>query len=198
MTFEEFNNLWDKVICNQVNEIQVRFPDVYFLEDSKQGIFDTYNETIDYCKKHYMSDCKKRVDRHKISAAIVISVLKNEPIKYINQKYFSDSPTHWLFNEQLALTTGCSVLKTFILRRIKERRYEEYSSYSEEKLKTVFENGIVFPKTYHGSYKDNLLFEFYCMKKEGNYNLLSLADKFFLLEHLTFKAKINKVKQNDD
>lgn len=191
MTFEQFDELWDKVICNQVNEVQIRMPDIFFVEDSKQNIFDTYNEIINHCKKRYMKDCSKPVDRHKVCAAIVISILQNEPIKYLNQKYFATSSS-FLINEQLAWTTGCSVLKTFVLQRIDEKKYEEYSSYSPEKLKAAFNKGVIYPRTYHGTYKENVLFELHCTKIEGNYNVLSLADKFFLLEKITFKAGLAK------
>lgn len=191
MTSEQFDFLWRTVIYNQAVEVQNRFPDILFVESVKDDILDTYNETLAYCKKKYMVDKAKLVDRHKISAIMVISILKHEPIKYLNKQYYLN-PSEWLFNESLAWTTGCSILTAFVLERIHKKYYKEYSSYSIDLLEKAFEKGIIMPRTYHGKYKNNVLFELHMTKKENNYNILALADKFFWLERNTFNIGLSK------
>lgn len=51
-----------------------------------------------------------------------------------------------------------------------------------ERLQTVFDGEISFPKTNHGDYKHNLLVQLFHTRKEAKYNILALAETLYLLE----------------
>lgn len=152
-----------------------------FADYLKEEIYGEIDELIKHCKAHYMKNPDKFVDRHKVSAAVMIAILKNTPIKIAGSAYYSEKAGFWCFNEHLAITAALSVLVAFIREDIKDK-------YNGEKLNRELkkiENGIVFPSVKYGNYRDNWTNELYYMRKDGNYNLLALAHELFFLEYIT-------------
>ncbi len=126
-------------------------------------------------KDNYMRNSNKPVDRHKVSAAIMIAILKIEPIKMNAELYQNDSEKKWLFNEKLAISVGMSILKSFI----------DEANQGNEDILNKFKKGISYPPTDHGTFSNNFATELYHTRKENNYNLLALANELFLLEVYT-------------
>lgn len=72
-----------------------------------------------------------------------------------------------------------TLLRALIRANAKKLSNEEM----KKKVLDAFDGELVFPKTNHGDYKQNLLFQLYYTKKEGNYNILALADSVFFIEN---------------
>ena len=80
-----------------------------------------------------------------------------------------------------------SLLRAFVIEAINESGREQAE---KEMLISRIDEGIIFPLTNHGTYRENLMTELYYTKKEDNYNILSLADTLFLLETLTLSETV--------
>ena len=154
-----------------------------FADYLEERIYKEIKELLGHCKRHYMKDPDGYADRHKVSAAVMISILKYTPIKIAGPKYYSKNTENWTFNEQLAITVGVSILSAFIKADLK-KDIKHKVELSEEILEK-FKNGIVFPIAKHGDYRSNWACELYYTRKDGNYNLLALAHELFFLEYTT-------------
>lgn len=189
---KDFENIWDIVILAEIAKLKKKHRDIYFNDNSKNEIFDLCNELINYCEKYYVKDPDKTVDRYTICSCIIIAILKVEPIKYLDSKYYDDV-TAWLFNEKIALTAALSVLKAFMIECAEQGVYKGLGKTELANLKSNLsktKNGIVFPKIYKDSFGEKFLFELYCTKKESAYNILALANEFFFLERNTVSRYI--------
>lgn len=148
-----------------------------------------YKYLTDFAKTHYMAKNVVRLNRHKISAAIMIAILKAKPIKKIDAHFYGVSetgqPKIWPFNEALAITVGLSILRAFILQRADEAFHGEPVS-----LKTfegvckqdskIFENGIPLTQKERAEWE----WELYQVRLEGAYNLLAMAHILSDLENM--------------
>lgn len=177
MTELEFSLLWDNIIVPEANIIAYD-SNVFFAENLKDAIYLECSEMINHCKLHYMESSDKYIDRHKIAAAIMIGILKHTPLKIIGAIYYT-SPNKVAFNEHLAITVGLSILRAFIEADLHEN-YKNNSKY--QVYLSQIENGIVLPKAKHGDYRNNWANELYYTRKNGNYNILSLAHELYFLE----------------
>jgi len=182
MTQEEFDELWNTIVCVEASIIVSENPQIIFVDSLKQEIFYEYKELMDHCKRHYMKFSDKYVDRHKVAASIMIGILKYTPLKVIGEIYYSSPETKPACNEHLAITVGLSILRAFIETELKKSDADE--KFLESSLLKI-QNGIVFPKVKHGNYRNNWANELYYTRKEGNYNLLAIAHELFFLEQNT-------------
>lgn len=178
-----WEKIWD-VIVPEITQYQLNYGDLYFDETCKDKILLTFQELVNYIKSHYMKFNKNshEIDRHKTSAALMIAILQNQPLKMISSKYYQDSK-FWLFNEHIAITAGLSLMIAFELQKIKDSPLLEEDK--KEKLIREWEKGIIFPSARHGDYRENWAVELYYTVREGNYNILAIAHELFLLENET-------------
>ena len=177
MTNDDFDKIWNTVVLSEFAEYEKKFPGLFLYSNSKRDVFEEYSRQNNYCKHYYMKDPTKPLDRHKVSSAIIIAILKVEPIRMSSELYIEDKEHLWLFNQKLAITVGLSVLVSFI----------EYDNEENEELLNKTRNGIIYPEANHGTYINNFATELYYTHKDGNYNLLALANELFLLECWTLK-----------
>ena len=185
MNSKEFDKLWDTVISPEAQIICDSYGDLLFADFLKDDIFAELKSILEHSKTHYMRDAKRYVDRHKVSAAVMIALLKNPPIKIVGPKFYSKKTSNLVFNEQLAITTGLSILTSFCKKSIKDDIDKGEATVNDLKK---FENGIKLPVAKHGKYRSNWATELYFMRKEGNYNILALAHELFFLEYTTAKS----------
>lgn len=175
MTNDDVKKIWDVLVEENFKDFYHTFPELFLYEGSKEDFLHEYNKIRRYCKENYMKNSAKPVDRHKVSAAIMIAILKTEPIKMDATLYKNTSAQKWLFNEKLAISVGMSILKAFVDEANKE----------DKDILNKFMTGIAFPPTNHGNYLNNFATELYYTRKENTYNLLALANELFLLEVYT-------------
>lgn len=107
------------------------------------------------------------LDRHKVAAIIICAVIKTKVMEY----KVSDDNHVFLGNYYLALSAGLSYLQYELNLVLREQR------------KPLVDK-ISFPNVIHGKldYKENLISMLYFSDKEGNLNVLALANIIFLLE----------------
>ena len=120
----------------------------------------------------------KLADRHKIASCYIYAILKTDVLACSLSKQYKDEK-NLLLNERLALCFGMTLLRALILGNAKELKDEEV----RQLVKKAFYGEFLFPKVNHGNYKQNLLLQLYYTKKEGNYNILALADSLYLIEN---------------
>ena len=114
------------------------------------------------------------LDRHKVTSIIICSVIKTRVIEY----QIPDDNRVFLGNYYLALSAGLSYLQYELNQVLREQR------------KPLIDK-ISFPDVMYGklSYKENLISMLYFSDREGNLNVLALANIIFLLEQFNLFKK---------
>lgn len=132
------------------------------------------------------------LDRHKIAAILVISIIQSKAISYketLDDEIFIGS-------ELLALSTGLSYMQdqlNILLTEIGEKNIEKY----------IMPTPLSCETSYFEVIARNLYYENYATDKEENkiwsLNPLQLANTFYLIEYLTLKENdIDPVKLKEE
>lgn len=146
--------------------------------NAKDLIWNNYAKLNRHCRENYMLNPEKLMDRHKTTACYMFAILKTDVLSCSIAQDLGDE-RGLLLNERLALCFGMTLLRALILGNANELSDQVL----KQKVKVAFDGEIAFPKVNHGSYKNNLLLQLYYTKKEGNYNILALADSLYLIEN---------------
>lgn len=180
---EAFDSVWSEIVVLEIDNYRRRFSGISVLENAKKLVWDKYCQFNTHIKDTYMRDPAKPLDRHKVCAAYIYAI---ESAHIIVFSGFDDTDEKYnTLNENLAISVGLSLLASFLVAKlnksasISEKLREEYLS--------KVEKGMALPKCNHGNYRSNLVGELHNTYIEGNYNLLGLADKLFLLEIYTLQ-----------
>lgn len=128
---------------------------------------ETFEQLYNKIKKTYMVGEVVFLDKHKVTSIIICSVIKTRVIEY----QISDDNRVFLGNYYLALSAGLSYLQY------------ELNQVLREQSKPLIDK-ISFPDVMYGklNYKENLIRMLYFADKDGNLNILALANIIFLLE----------------
>lgn len=178
-----FNKIWEKGIlplirfyCEKITNLKLRKSE----EEIYSEIWKNYQDFNNQCRSFMKSDVE-RLDRHKVTACYIFSIIKSEIFDY---DYSIKSDKIYVVKEQLAISIGLKILQYFITseygRDNKKKSPEEY----KRDLK-IFKNGFIFPEEYdigHGKYRNNFAIELYYTYQNENYNILSLSHSLYLLE----------------
>lgn len=180
MKDETFQIIWEKLIQPTYAHLENINGGIMLPPSSSGEIHSHYEELVAHAKKRYMADPNGVLNRHKVSAALMIAILKVKPIKKIDPLYYTEDETgvlrSWTFNESLAITVSLSVLRAFIEARVKY-------AFSGKKLtksifedvcwqdQTIFENGIPISD----KEREDWEWELYQIRQDGAYNVLSMA-----------------------
>lgn len=127
-----------------------------------------------------MKDPKENLDRHKISAVIICSVLHNDILGVTAKKRSEYSDEVFLANEKIAINIAMSYM------------YEELKiafAEGEVPYESLFEK-YLFPRPYscERNYDEVICRDLYYTKKHYKLNPLTIANLLFLLEDYTFTA----------
>lgn len=150
-------------------------------EKAYEIIYNNYTDFKNHTRTCYMENPKGLLDRHKVCACLIYSIVKSSVISQ-NISSNIDSQKYSTINEDLALTVGLSLLRAFVISSIQDSKLKHDE---KENLKKKYENGFSFPQSNHGEYRKNFLSELHYTKLESNYNILSLSQSLFLLETYT-------------
>lgn len=185
---ESFEVIWE-LICDTVEYRNKQHPEhvLSIRDNAKNEIWDQYEYFNESCKKLYMADNVSKLDRHKVCACYMFSILEAGLLDYTQ----SDGDEKYCFDEDIAISVGMSLLRAFIIEALNVSDKEESE---KQVLRKRIEDGITFPKTNHGDYRENFMVELYYTKITGNYNILSLSNTLFLLERITLMETIIKRK----
>lgn len=181
ISFKAYNIIWSEVIYKIISKYQTEHLDLIVDNDAQQKIWENYMLFKDKCRSCYMSNPNGLLDRHKVSACMIYAIIKSDVI-YDSVPKKNTGRVYDALNEDLALTTGLSLLRAFIITAIEESKMS-----AEQKRLNLdkFINGLKYPKPFHGNYRENFLAELHYTRIEKNYNILSLAHSLYLLETYT-------------
>lgn len=180
MKTETFNMICERLIRPTYERYEKSHGGIICPEYELTEIKEYYEDLIGYAKKHYMSNQEGVLNRHKVSAALMIAILKAKPIKKISADYYAPneggSAKAWPFNERLAITVALSVLRCFIEARVHYAFSGKVVSkpiFEDVCLqdRTIFANGIPISKQELEDWE----WELYQIRQDGAYNVLSFA-----------------------
>lgn len=176
---KKYNIIYEKVILPQMNFMVHYNSELSFDEsDAFQEIWKEYEFFRNHCKANYMKPEIERLDRHKVCSCLMLAILKATPLHYVEKNEKTKLP---VYNEQLAITTGLSLIRAFIVNgKDAEGNMKDVNTLKVEKK--IFNDGFIFPETFHGEYRSNFAVELYFTRTEERYNILSLSNTLFLLE----------------
>lgn len=172
MTIEEFDTIWDEGIVPEAQDIvNANEGIVEFHQESKMQVFDRYHEINKRCKKDFMQNSAGLLDRHKVSAALILAISETR-LLYNKQKKDSDGK-EYVFNEKLALNVGLQLLKGYL-------------NNSEDKSDVVH---FYFPPTNNS---DEIYQDVFCrlLRLDLAYNqasVLAIANILYFIENYTYQ-----------
>lgn len=184
MQKETFDKIWEKGILYKGRQIvDSNVGKVVFDEKAKDRILNEYNKLRDYSKVSYMRNPDGLLDRHKVCACLIIAISKTAPLIDSSSQGVSDLKN--IYNENLAISVGLSLLRQYIITANKGKK--EYIK--------IFEKGFIFPETERDTRYQELL----CLMlsydiENGHYSILALANILFMIEEytkVTYKPEMN-------
>lgn len=182
---ESYEIIWKEIIEKEIkNFMDSYYGYVCLIPNAKEEIWKKYVFLNNYCKVNYMVSCEKKIDRHKISACYMKSVLLVAPLRF--SKKLEDGEDALALNERLAITVGLSLVCAFVISAIKKQ--EDITQEERQKLIDKFDRGINVPSgnlVNHGDYMENFCKELFFNVMEGDLSILSLAHELYLLEIIT-------------
>lgn len=166
--YAKLETLWNEMIkeveCNSETDENV------ILNKEKKIVFQKiFEEIYNKIKNQNMRDEVIFLDRHKVAAIVICSIIKTKVFEY----RMTDENKVFLGNYCLALSAGLSYLQ-----------YELNQALQEEGKLPIKKIG--FPDVMYGksSYKENLVNMLYFSDLEDSLNVLGLANIMFLLEQI--------------
>ena len=180
---KSYDKIWKITICPLIEHyMKLDFVKLNgTMDEVKQRIWTQYVSENEKCRT-YMDDAVKNLDRHKVAACYMIALLIAEPFSFYN--YAEEKNSFIVVTEQLAISVGLAILRSFILCK-RGRKNEERPEEELIESKKVFKNGFSYPNSDevdHGNYRDNFAIELYFTRMEKCYNILSLSHTLYLLE----------------
>lgn len=148
------------------------------LDRSRPLMLRSYDNIRAYAKSKYMRHANGRMDRHKVAACIMVSVLSE-----LNLSESSRLKGSEFLKERVAIKTGLSLLRTWITSDNENFKNGKIIAFLDKN------NGLTLPPPVCDDkpYEKNWALELYYNQEEarkcnGNLPILSMSDKLFLIE----------------
>lgn len=168
------NNIFRNV-RRQAQQIVEKFPDNFkYNNESEQNFNRNFDYFYNYIKSNVMYDTVQELDRHKLAAIIICSIIKSKTLQVISP--YSEDQYVFDGNEKIAVNIGLSYMRSALKQLL--------SSQPEEAKKF---NDYIFPKAsmcdtdYITILCRNLCFA----QKHYELNPIDLANTLFLIEYIT-------------
>lgn len=149
-----------------------------FDKNAKDKFRALFEQKYEHIMKTYMDKSVENLDRHKVAALIIISLLELSPISLDNL----DEQYLFIANELIALKTGLA----YMTKKLNEKLSEKNINKSMEKF--------IFPEAQscNTSYMDIMCRNLYYARNDYKLNPLDLAERLFLVEYISLlKSGIN-------
>ena len=160
-----------KDFCNTYSSVVV-------LPNYQELIWNEYVFFNEFCKREYMKESDHRLDRHKVVACYMYAIEKAH-VLFVTDALVQGDPSNIMLNERLSFTVGMSLFRSLVLDLLDRVPVDNEN---KDRIRVVFEGDIRMPKCTHGDYKDNFLVQLYNTYREGNYNILLMADVLYMIE----------------
>lgn len=161
-----------KTLEIEVNKFIEHDENIYLDVTLKKDFFKLLEENYRNIKKKYMKDCVNNLDRHKVAAVVIISILQIDLIKYDK-----DVPKGEMFigKEIIATQIALSIMCDFLNDRIAAVgiNHKISSYYMPHPMSCETPYFLVFVR--------NLVYS----KEDFVLNPLDISEKLFLLETIT-------------
>lgn len=167
-------NIWNHVHA-QIFNIVNNFPNHFrYNNDSEVKFLQNFERYYNCIKAKIMYDSVQELDRHKLAAIIICSIIKADPLQsiypYKEKEYIFDG------NEKIAIDIGLSYMsaslkKLLSLRPEEEKKFEDF----------IFPKASMCDTDYISILCRNLCYA----KKYYELNPIDLANTLFLLEYIT-------------
>lgn len=187
--------IYQNIVRPEAEKILSHNCGLFLVNDAYEIFLEEYNALHEYYTKKYMNSSSEGFDTHKEISTIIISLLKAKLIKTVDGAYYQAvRVSKCAFNEELAFFVGCGILQSCMAcdYRDNEKLGEEERTFSLKEIQKI----LLLPKTSYQTYQENVITEFYYTSREGSYNVLGLADKFFWIEQFNkrhIKEKYSKM-----
>lgn len=162
-------NVWD-LLRDEYDKYNQKNPNFKFdqtkKEDFERVFFDKYN----FVKTKYMDSSVEDLDRHKVAALIIVSLLEINAFSYEGL----DDDCIFIGAELLSLKAGFA----YMVEKLNEKLSQKGCHKKIEKIN--FPNA----QSCETSYMDIMCRNLYYAKEEGKLNPLDLADRLFLVEYI--------------
>jgi hypothetical protein len=126
---------------------------------------------------NYMVYPNGRIDRHKIAATFIHSILKIHPITGAIPQSDYDlrfSKVEYLPNEVFAWHCGISIVYSFLM--------EELQTSNQQSILQRLKIGFFYPPCSHDDYQIHVLRSLYHAKVKATFDIFSFSHVFYLLE----------------
>lgn len=166
---EQIWTMFEKV-CNDVQKEDER---ILFHPEQKQHFFDKFETLYEYILQHCMEEGIESLDRHKVTAVIVMCGIESN---FVSMDNVPDKMT-FLGREIISLSVALSFMQAALNNQLKENGID----------KGIKE--YVFPKawTCKTDYFDIMVRNLYYSQQYWEINPLELAEKLFLIEYITLE-----------
>jgi hypothetical protein len=184
---EVFDIIWNEYIlkfCESglVPKITEAYQEHVITIDHKvrKKAFNLFCKAIEITKKLYMDNNSRALDRHKISACLLYSIIKADPLE-INKAGIintQENETILLANEYLAFYAALRCMKSI---NEKDDNNSNNDNVEEELILPISMN--------HKSYAELVCIDLYYSKIQGTFNILAYSNILFLLEQYSNVVK---------
>jgi len=181
-----YEEVWSKCIKPKIDSMLSEDNDIFLNGGPiKEKIWQTYQK----CRNSvhtYMYDPDGLIDRHKVAAVMMYSIIVNKPLglKFLHVEQLAKGSS-LLANETLGFYTALSIVRSFILSDARE--------VSNGKKIEIFINGFIFPVCRHEDYLSNVYKMLYYSNLNECYDIFALSHVLFLIEVYTESEMKNKL-----
>lgn len=170
------NAVWETLI-KETKKAKEKDPHIVLHLEKEEEFKKRMNDLYDEIKEKYMKKEVDFLDRHKVAAVAVVAIIKCDLITYDieikNNEIF-------IGQEVIALNVALSMMLKMLNEKIKK---------SKMWWKKVNRYVMPIAMSCDTPYILILARNLYYSQRDFQLNVLDLADKFFLLETITFKKK---------
>lgn len=167
--------IWD-MISQGIRIMEMGCDTVIHNRNSKERFEKTFEELYIYIADEYMQCPDEPLDRHKVAAITMISVI-NADVVVSSQKNQDDI---FFGNYTLATDSGLQYMLSEMNKRLADKGLEQVEGY-------CFPVAMACETDYYRIFYRNLYFAH--NNKKWNLNPLDIAERLFLIEYMTLEDK---------
>lgn len=168
------DNTWD-LLKEEYSKYSKENPNFKFDDSRKDDFRQIFTEKYNGIIRKYMDESVKYLDRHKVAALIIISLLEINAISYETL----DEDCIFIGAELLALKVGLA----YMVEKLNEKLHTKGIDKKIEKF--IFPNA----QSCSTSYMDIMCRNLYYSKTDYKLNPLDLADRLFLVEYIALSKE---------
>lgn len=165
-------NIW-QLLDVSVEKLQEKDSNIELDSESKNEFDSIFKKNIKKIKKNYMKTKVKNLDRHKVAAIIIFSILKSKAVKYEGNVKKGEI---FIGQYVIAASVGFTYMQSCLNTALEKKGQKPIEKY-------CFPTPMSCNREYFEVFCRNLYYA--DTGKEWGLNPLDIADRLFLLEYYT-------------